>query len=180
MPVLLEIEGERAPIKIYSDSIEKTARNQLENIAKLPFIHSHVVAMPDVHAGIGATVGSVIVTKEAIIPAAVGVDIGCGMQAVRLSLHANQLPDNLRYIREAIENIIPVGFERHKLSQVNKQLCQTFDDDINAITVKHPYLLKLVKNFSETWPAQMAHNILMIICKQLHGPKNMPMLTVTR
>jgi len=89
--------------------VEGPAVAQLMNIAKLPFIHSHVAVMPDVHVGIGATVGSVIPTRAAIIPAAVGVDIGCGMCAVQTSLKATDLPDNLAPLRTAIEATIPVG-----------------------------------------------------------------------
>ncbi|MEM6411190.1 MAG: RtcB family protein [Pseudomonadota bacterium] len=89
--------------------VEPEARNQLENVAGLPFVHSHLAVMPDVHFGRGATVGSVIPTKGAIIPAAVGVDIGCGMMAVRTSLTANELPDNLKGLRSDIERKVPVG-----------------------------------------------------------------------
>jgi tRNA-splicing ligase RtcB len=89
--------------------VEEGAIRQLANIARLPFIHSHVAAMPDVHFGRGATVGSVIATKGAVIPAAVGVDIGCGMMAVRIGLNARRLPDNLRAIRDAVERTVPVG-----------------------------------------------------------------------
>ena len=83
--------------------LEDQARKQLLNVAQLPFIFKWVAAMPDVHWGIGATVGSVIPTKGAIIPAAVGVDIGCGMMAVQTDLNARDLPDNLKGIRSAIE-----------------------------------------------------------------------------
>src|SRR6187549_2243812 len=93
MPVLQEIHEGRVPVKIYTDEIEPLARAQLVNISKLPIVHHHVAAMPDVHLGIGATVGSVIPTKGAIIPAAVGVDIGCGMIASRLSLTASDLDE---------------------------------------------------------------------------------------
>lgn len=89
--------------------LEDAAREQLLNVARLPFIYKWVAAMPDVHWGIGATVGSVIPTRGAIIPAAVGVDIGCGMMAAETSLHANDLPDNLHGIREAIEKAVPHG-----------------------------------------------------------------------
>ncbi|WP_277611246.1 RtcB family protein [Microbulbifer celer] len=102
------------PVKIYTEDVEAAALQQLKNIAQLPIVHSHVAAMPDVHMGIGATVGSVIPTLGAIIPAAVGVDIGCGMNAVRTSLQAHQLPDNLKPLRDAIERRVPVGFGRHK------------------------------------------------------------------
>jgi tRNA-splicing ligase RtcB len=90
-------------------AIEAEAEQQLRNVARLPFIYRWVAAMPDVHWGIGATVGSVIPTKGAIIPAAVGVDIGCGMMAVQTTLSASQLPDNLRGIRTAIEKAVPHG-----------------------------------------------------------------------
>ncbi|HZS98558.1 MAG TPA: RtcB family protein [Terriglobales bacterium] len=99
------------PIKAWTKGVqlEDAAREQLLNVALLPFIYKWVAAMPDVHWGIGATVGSVIPTRGAIIPAAVGVDIGCGMMAVQTSLNARDLPDNLHGIREAIEGAVPVG-----------------------------------------------------------------------
>src|SRR2546428_5898253 len=99
------------PIKAWTRGVplEDTARQQLLNVAQLPFIYKWVAAMPDVHWGIGATVGSVIPTRGAIIPAAVGVDIGCGMMAVQTSLHAHHLPDNLYGIRTAIEKAVPHG-----------------------------------------------------------------------
>jgi tRNA-splicing ligase RtcB len=99
------------PIKAWTKGVplEDAARQQLLNVAQLPFIYKWVAAMPDVHWGIGATVGSVIPTCGAIIPAAVGVDIGCGMMAVQTSLHANDLPDNLHGIRTAIEKAVPHG-----------------------------------------------------------------------
>lgn len=90
-------------------TVDPNAVEQLRNVAGLPFVHSHVAAMPDVHFGRGATVGSVIPTKGAIIPAAVGVDIGCGMMAMRTSLEARHLPDSLKATRDAIEAAIPVG-----------------------------------------------------------------------
>lgn len=89
--------------------VEDAAKKQLANIAQMPFIHRWVAAMPDVHLGIGATVGSVIPTIGAVIPAAVGVDIGCGMMAVRTSLTASELPDNLKGIRSNIERAVPHG-----------------------------------------------------------------------
>jgi tRNA-splicing ligase RtcB len=99
------------PIKAWTKGVplEDAARAQLLNVAQLPFIFKWVAAMPDVHWGIGATVGSVIPTKGAIIPAAVGVDIGCGMMAVRTSVEAKHLPDNLHGIRTAIESAVPHG-----------------------------------------------------------------------
>ena len=105
------ISTESKPIKawIQGVSLESTARKQLMNAAQLPFIHKWIAAMPDVHAGLGATVGSVIPTDRAIIPAAVGVDIGCGMMAVQTSLSASQLPDDLKAVRSSIERAVPHG-----------------------------------------------------------------------
>lgn len=100
--------------------IEAAALKQLKNLARLPFIDGNGVAvMPDVHAGIGSTVGTVIATDRAVIPAAVGVDIGCGMNAVRLTLRADQLPDNLAAIRDAIEKAVPLGTAGHQLKGPN-------------------------------------------------------------
>ncbi|WP_295864113.1 RtcB family protein [uncultured Xanthomonas sp.] len=100
-----------APIKLWTRGVplEDEARQQLQNIAKLPFIHRWIAVMPDVHLGKGATVGSVVPTIGAIVPAAVGVDIGCGMIAARTSLVASDLPDNLAQIRSAIERAVPHG-----------------------------------------------------------------------
>jgi tRNA-splicing ligase RtcB (3'-phosphate/5'-hydroxy nucleic acid ligase) len=89
--------------------VEDEARRQLAHLAKLPFVWPHVAVMPDVHVGIGATVGSVLPTQGAIVPAAVGVDIGCGMMAARTSLKARDLPDNLFGVRAAIESAVPHG-----------------------------------------------------------------------
>jgi tRNA-splicing ligase RtcB len=105
-----QAEG-RAPIKSWTRGVpvDDKAREQLARAAQMPFIFKHVAAMPDVHVGIGATVGSVIPTQGAVIPAAVGVDIGCGMMAARTSLVASDLPDNLAGIRSAIEAAVPHG-----------------------------------------------------------------------
>jgi tRNA-splicing ligase RtcB len=103
------------PIKAWVQGVpfEDEARRQLTNVARLPFIHKWVVAMPDVHAGLGATVGSVIASRKAVIPAAVGVDIGCGMIAVKTSLRADQLPDDLAPLRHSIEAAVPHGRTDH-------------------------------------------------------------------
>ncbi|HTO08457.1 MAG TPA: RtcB family protein [Myxococcota bacterium] len=102
------------PVKSWTRGVpfEPSARKQLENIARLPFIHRWVAAMPDVHWGIGATVGSVIATHGAVVPAAVGVDIGCGMMAVRTTLGASDLPDGLRELRSQIEHAVPHGLSK--------------------------------------------------------------------
>src|SRR2546422_2156627 len=104
-----------APIKAWTKGVqlEEQARKQLLNVALLPFIFKWVAAMPDVHWGVGATVGSVIPTKGAIIPAAVGVDIGCGMMAVQTDLNARDLPDNLKGVHRAIEAAVPHGGTNH-------------------------------------------------------------------
>jgi tRNA-splicing ligase RtcB len=104
------------PVKAWVDGVEfeDAARQQVAAMASLRFIHSHIAIMPDVHAGIGATVGSVIPMRGAIVPAAVGVDIGCGMIAQRTTLRAEDLPDNLGPIRAALERTVPVGFGKHE------------------------------------------------------------------
>tara|TARA_R110000787_G_scaffold8277_9_gene27699 strand:- start:5522 stop:6733 length:1212 start_codon:yes stop_codon:yes gene_type:complete len=123
--------------------VEESARRQLENVAGLPFIHSHLAVMPDVHFGRGATVGSVIPTKGAIIPAAVGVDIGCGMMAIGTSLTANDLPDSLTAIRSEIERKVPVGNGRagsHKEAPARAATAlrnSGLVDRLETITSKH-------------------------------------------
>ncbi len=104
-------EPGRAPIKAWTEGVEleEQARQQLANVATLPFIHHHIAVMPDCHWGMGATIGSVIPTVGAIVPAAVGVDLGCGMLAQQTTLRAEQLPDSLAAIRAAIERAVPVG-----------------------------------------------------------------------
>src|SRR4051812_7681313 len=115
MPVRQQIREGLVPVHVYTDELEAEARQQLVNVSRLPIVHHHVAAMPDVHLGIGATVGSVIPTLKAIIPAAVGVDIGCGMMAARLSLTGNDLDERkLRKVFDQISRDIPVGFEQHK------------------------------------------------------------------
>jgi tRNA-splicing ligase RtcB len=108
------LPGTRAPVRVWSDpnEIEAQAARQLRNIGALPWVEG-VAVMPDVHFGKGATVGSVIAMRQAISPAAVGVDIGCGMSAVRTSLTAADLPDDLGPLRRAMEDAIPVGFHAH-------------------------------------------------------------------
>lgn len=115
MPVLAEIQTSGVPVKIWTkkESIEPVALVQLENTARLPFVFKHVAVMPDVHSGKGATIGSVIATRGAVCPAAVGVDIGCGMMAVRTDLHADKVRDKIAQIRKAIERDIPVGFDQN-------------------------------------------------------------------
>ncbi len=141
-----------APIKLWTRGVplEDAARAQLENMAKLPFIHKWIAVMPDVHLGKGATVGSVVPTIGAIIPAAVGVDIGCGMIAARTTLSADDLPDHLGELRSAIEHAVPhgrtAGRGQRDKGAWNTPPKRTFDswagltDDFKRITERHPRL----------------------------------------
>ncbi|MBF8190346.1 RtcB family protein [Nonomuraea sp. K274] len=110
-----EVSGTRRPIRMWAEpeTVDPQAMRQLRNVANLPWVHG-VAVMPDVHHGKGATVGSVIAMKDAVSPAAVGVDIGCGMTAVKTSYKAARLPDNLAYLRGKLEQAVPVGFGRHE------------------------------------------------------------------
>src|SRR3954470_23498426 len=107
---VMHIEGGRH-VKMWTKGVpvEESAKQQLANTAKMPFIYKHIAVMPDVHLGKGSTIGSVIPTLGAIIPAAVGVDIGCGMMAAKTTLTAKDLPDNLAPLRAAIEKAVPHG-----------------------------------------------------------------------
>lgn len=148
-------EENKRPIKAWIDGVEleDAARQQLLNVASLPFIYKHLAVMPDVHWGMGATVGSVIPTRGAIIPAAVGVDIGCGMIAVKTSLVAQDLPDNLFGVRTAIEAAVPHGRTddggandkgRHQgdVPEVAKSNFMDLFDGLQKITAEHQKLSK--------------------------------------
>ena len=145
MPIQKVISKGKVPVKIYTDEVEYSAMEQLYNLSQLPIIHSHIAAMPDVHMGKGATVGSVIPTKGAIIPAAVGVDIGCGMNAVRLSINANQLPDSLKRIRTAIEAAVPVGFNMHKYDRARPSTVKALMGGLDEIIGRHKKIYSLQK-----------------------------------
>ena len=123
-----ELQGKTVPVKLWTklEDVESEALTQLKNIASLSWVFHHVAVMPDVHFGIGATVGSVIAMKDAISPAAVGVDIGCGMGAIRTNLKADALPDSLIEIRNKIEQKIPVGFNEHKQPKVQSRTNSLF------------------------------------------------------
>lgn len=110
------INGDRVPIRVWANvhELESDAIRQLKAVAKLPWVAHHVAVMPDVHVGKGATVGSVIALRDAVAPAAVGVDIGCGMAAQKTNLTAKDLPDSLRRLRLAIEAAVPVGRGQHR------------------------------------------------------------------
>jgi tRNA-splicing ligase RtcB len=114
MPIQTVLNA-RVPVKVWTDQIEPQAMEQLKNTASLPFVFRHVAAMPDVHLGIGATVGSVVATRGAVCPAAVGVDIGCGMMAKKTSIPADRFDGGgLKKLRHSIEREIPVGHERNR------------------------------------------------------------------
>ncbi|KZK30118.1 RNA-splicing ligase RtcB [Delftia sp. GW456-R20] len=146
-----EVDG-GVPIKMWTKGVpvEDEARKQLENAARLPVVFKHVAAMPDVHLGIGATVGSVIPTIKAIIPAAVGVDIGCGMMAAKTTLRAEDLPDNLGPLRSAIEQAVPHGsVPRHRGRDPGSwenppvsvdQVWATLADEFDLLCELHPRL----------------------------------------
>lgn len=150
---VLFTEGKK-PIKAWIQGVEleDAAREQLDNVAGLPFIHKWVAAMPDVHWGMGATVGSVIPTKGAIVPAAVGVDLGCGMMAVQTTLTADDLPDHLGGIRSAIEAAVPHGRTNNggrrdkgawgRLPKHVEQAWAGMADEFTELVDKHPKLGK--------------------------------------
>ena len=155
MPVKEVLTSGRVPVKIWTDEVDDRSREQLSNIASLPFIHHHVAAMPDVHLGIGATIGSVIATHKAIIPAAVGVDLGCGMVAARLSLTANEIDEKaLQKVFDQISRDVPVGRDQHRDERVLVDAAKPFEPGLKSLTDRHPELLKAFGKFSK-WTNQM-------------------------
>ena len=155
MPVMEVMSSQRVPVKIWTHDVDEKSKVQLANIASLPFIHHHVAAMPDVHLGIGATIGSVIATHKAIIPAAVGVDLGCGMVAARLSITANELDEKaLKKVFDQISRDVPVGRAQHADNRVLVDAAQPFEPRLKALTDRHPQLLKAFGKFSK-WANQM-------------------------
>jgi tRNA-splicing ligase RtcB len=156
MTIKLSLSKGKVPVHIWTEEVEHQAMDQLVNVSRLPIVYPHVAAMPDVHAGIGATVGSVIPTRGAIIPAAVGVDIGCGMNALRLSLTAEQLPDSLRTLRRGIEEAIPVGFDMHDSDPVLRSTITPLARGLEAIVKKHPAIERMQKQRSfAVWVRQL-------------------------
>src|SRR5688572_20104362 len=155
MPVLQEIKEGRVPVKVYTKDLDDKSRQQLVNVSKLPIVHHHVAAMPDVHLGIGATVGSVIPTLRAIIPAAVGVDIGCGMMAARLSLSASDLEEkSLKKLFAQISRDVPVGFDQHDERDARDSAAGPFEKKLRRIKDKHPGIEKRVGKKS-SWVRQL-------------------------
>ena len=129
----------KVPVKIWTSDIESEALSQLELLAQLPFIFKHIAVMPDVHYGKGSTVGTVFATKDVVIPSTVGVDIGCGMAAVKTPYHVDQLTGKLEQLRKYIENSVPVGFASHK------------DDSL----VAGPYYNELFEEFRDIIPDEI-------------------------
>jgi len=155
MPVVQEIREGGVPVRVYTGDMEPAARRQLVNVSRLPIVHHHVAAMPDVHLGIGATVGAVIPTLRVIIPAAVGVDIGCGMIAARLSLTANDVDEaSLRKIFNQISRDVPVGFEQHDEGRARDAAARPFERKLRQIKEKHPGIEKRIGRHSD-WVRQM-------------------------
>ena len=155
MPVRQTIEEGRVPVRIFTDELEAQARQQLVNLSQLPVIHHHVAAMPDVHTGIGATVGAVIATHRAIIPAAVGVDLGCGMIAARTSLTGSDFDEmRLKRVFEQISRDVSVGRDQHKEGRALADAAKPFERGLERILQKHP---QLAKRFPRTnnWVCQM-------------------------
>ncbi len=122
----------KVPVKSWTRGVpfDENSRKQLLSLAQMPFIHKWIAAMPDVHVGKGATIGSVIPTVGAVIPAAVGVDLGCGMMAAKTSLTANDLPDNLAAMRSAIEKLVPHGRSERRRGGRDKGSWGDLPDDI--------------------------------------------------
>jgi tRNA-splicing ligase RtcB len=155
MPVKQTLTDQRIPVKIWTDEVDERSKQQLSNIASLPFVHHHVAAMPDVHLGKGATIGSVIATHKAIIPAAVGVDIGCGMLACRLTLTGNDIDEKLlQKVFHQISRDIPVGRNQHNPDRALVSAAKPFEARLTAMTQKHSELLKSFGRFSN-WISQM-------------------------
>lgn len=148
-------EHQRVPVKIWTDDVDEASKAQLALVAGLPFVHRHVAAMPDVHLGKGATIGSVIATRGAIIPAAVGVDLGCGMMAARLSLTADDVDEKaLQKVFGAICRAVPVGRAQHRDADVLADAVRPFAQPLEDMCKKHPDVLKSFGKSSK-WTHQM-------------------------
>lgn len=155
MPIAQTItENSSVPVKIWTRDIDLKSIDQLKNVARLPFVFHHVAAMPDVHAGMGATIGSVIATKEAVIPAAVGVDIGCGMLAARTNLTKHTF--NERKLQRLMQEIlfrVPVGFAQRSKENTRWKSCEPFEEPLKEILSHEPTMLDpMVKS---EWHAQL-------------------------
>ncbi len=154
MTVKRTIEHTPVPVRIWTEDVTHNAVQQLEHVAHLPFVYPYVAAMPDVHPGIGASVGSVIPTRDAIVPAAVGVDIGCGMIAARLSIDAIALPDSLSTLRSEIEARVPVGFHMHDERDVRTSGVERLKKGYDALVDRVSALATMMKT-RDGWQRQL-------------------------
>jgi tRNA-splicing ligase RtcB len=150
------IQSPNVPVLTWAppSELEPDAIAQLKNIASLPWCFSHVAAMPDVHLGKGATVGSVVAMNGAVSPAAVGVDIGCGMAAVRTTLGAAALPDDLKPIRRAVERAIPMGFHEHR-DPLGRALSPPLAREIDALLGEFSQLATEVRDLDQKAARQL-------------------------
>ena len=152
----LKAQANGVEVHLWTDDAPSNALDQLKHIASLPIIAGHVAAMPDVHLGKGAAVGTVIPTRAAVIPAAVGVDIGCGMHALKLDLNASRLPDNLRNIRDRLETRIPVGFAHHdRLESTHARRAKRLEKRIDALLERRPDLARRRPKVARNWPLSL-------------------------
>ncbi len=145
------------PVHVWAKTLDDKSREQLLNTASLPFVFHHVAAMPDVHAGLGATIGSVIATEGAVIPSAVGVDIGCGMRLARLNFRRDDLDDRaVRAIYEAILRHVPVGMTERRPDAVRHDRTAPFEDGMKSLLERRPELLdRMISMISMTWQSQL-------------------------
>lgn len=140
---VIKTDNMRVPLKIWDEGVpmEVDCIKQMEKICELPFVQNHAALMPDGHTGIGGSVGSVVATVGAICPSIAGVDLGCGMVAVKTSLKAGDLPDDIKHIRTAIEAAVPVGFaahdENHSMELYNHKYCDGLYNRLSDINEKH-------------------------------------------
>lgn len=155
MPVRQRLESGRVPVLVYTDEADRATLEQLERIAQLPIVHPHVAAMPDIHLGKGATIGSVIPTQGAIMPAAVGVDIGCGMTAARLDVALGDLPANRKSLRRAIEAAVPVGQAAHQPHRAPEQATRPLAAGLDRILDTHPTIREMGRNMERKWIEQL-------------------------
>ncbi|MFQ5481683.1 MAG: RtcB family protein [Nitrospinaceae bacterium] len=153
MPIKKVLADGPVPVKVWADDLEPAALQQLKNIARVGIVHRHVAVMPDAHLGIGCTIGTVVPTMKAIIPAAVGVDIGCGMMAAQTNLAASSLPDSLRRVREDIESAIPLGPGRAHRTLPAFAECAELDARFLQFAETHPTIRKL--HSQQKWVGQM-------------------------
>lgn len=155
MPIAQTLtENSRVPVKIWTHDIDLKSIDQLKNVASLPFVFHHVAAMPDVHAGMGATIGSVIATKGAVIPAAVGVDIGCGMLAACTNLKKQMFNERkLQCLMQEILFRVPVGFAQRSKENIRWKACEPFEELLKEILAHEPTMLDAM--IKSEWHAQL-------------------------